>query len=114
MAQGDGRVTRLFHRSRDNIERYHIPRRGVFAEVSLRTEARHNIVAAANRQINAAGRTPPLTMRRLNLAVSVVRHHGLVDAATLDAAGFNATARNPLPNRTLRATARQRREAGRG
>lgn len=107
-------MARLFHRSRDNIERYHVPRRGALTEVSLRTEARHNIVAAANRQILAAGRTVPLTMRQINLAVSVVRHHGLVDAATLDAAGFNAAARNPLSNRTLRATARQRREAERG
>ena len=55
-----------------------------------RLEARRRIVAAANGHINRLGLTARrrLSMRQLPQAVFMVRQHRLVDAGTLDLAGF--------------------------
>lgn len=59
-----------------------------------RRDARHGIVAAAERhRANLGLGGKPYSMRRLNEAVCVVRRNKLLPAKTLIAAGFNATGR---------------------
>lgn len=54
-------------------------------------EARKIILEEANKFTTK--RLVTLSMRNINEAVAIVRFQGVVDAATLEAAGFNATKR---------------------